>query len=744
MNDTALTALMHNAGLLLAMVVVFDMVTSRQRLANNPFHLMLAGLILGGLGIGVILASFQLEPGIVFDTRSVLLGISGLFLGTIPTLIAMAMTAAFRLWQGGTAAWAGAAVILASGCLGIAWRHSRRRPLTEISWGELYTFGVVVHVVMLALMLTLPWENAKRVLSAIGLPVLLVYPLATTALGFLLANRLRREHAIVTLAESEERFRSLFESSLDGFLITTPDGHVLSANPATCRMLGRTEGEIIQAGRGNIVDPHDQRLAGLLEQRVRTGRASGELTLIRGDGSRFEAEISTAVFHTSTGPRTSMVIRDITERKRAEAALQESEERLRLATDAARVGIWERNLKTNRLQWSPMAEQLNGYEPGSFPGTEEAFLELLHPDSRADYATARRRVREGDGLLHTELRFRLHDGRERWGMVHGRLIRDEHGQPTRVVGIDKDITERKLAEIRLQETLAKLETSHQVLLRAIEDRKNAEAQVRQMNAELEQRVSDRTAQLQAANHELEAFSYSVSHDLRAPLRAINGYARILAEDHGPKLDAEGQRVLGVIRDEALRMGELIDDLLQLSRLGRQSLNIAPTDMTGLAREVYERLSATAPSRPVDFRLSPLPDAPADAALLRQVWVNLLDNALKYTRQRSPAVIEVAGAIHGNEAVYSVKDNGAGFEMKYADKLFGVFQRLHNTAEFEGTGVGLAMVQRLIHRHGGRVWAEGQLDCGATFHFALPLKAGAGPDSSNGSAAIETLQPEMSL
>lgn len=429
--------------------------------------------------------------------------------------------------------------------------------------------------------------------------------------------------------------------------------------------------------------------------------------------------------------------------KPLDATLEESEERLRLATDAARVGIWERNLKTNRLQWSPMAEQLNGYEPGSFPGTEEAFLELLHPDSRADYATARRRVREGDGLLHTELRFRLHDGRERWGMVHGRLIRDEHGQPTRVVGIDKDITERKLAEIRLQETLARLETSHHVLLRAIEDRKAAEAQVRQMNAELEQRVSDRTAQLQAANHELEAFSYSVSHDLRAPLRAINGYARILAEDLGPKLDAEGQRVLGVIRDEALRMGELIDDLLQLSRLGRQSLNIAPTDMTALAREVYERLSTAVPLRPVDFRLSPLPDAPADAALLRQVWVNLLDNALKYTRQRDPAVIEVAGDIHGNEAVYSVRDNGAGFEMKYADKLFGVFQRLHTTAEFEGTGVGLALVQRLVHRHGGRVWAEGRLDRGATFHFALPLKAEAGTVSSSGSAAIETLQPEMS-
>lgn len=265
-----------------------------------------------------------------------------------------------------------------------------------------------------------------------------------------------------------------------------------------------------------------------------------------------------------------------------------------------------------------------------------------------------------------------------------------------------------------------------VFIHDVTERRHAEGQVRQLNAELEQRVLDRTAQLEAANKELEAFSYSVSHDLRAPLRAINGYARILDEDYGSLLDAEGRRVLGVIRSEALRMGQLIDDLLQFSRLGRQPLRIAATDMSTLAREVFEELLRGMPERKVDFRLGPLPEALADRSLLRQVWVNLLDNALKYSRPRETALIEISGRVQDGEAVYCVQDNGTGFEMKYAGKLFGVFQRLHAANQFEGTGVGLALVQRIVHRHHGRVWAEAEPDSGARFYFSLPQESGVLP------------------
>ncbi len=257
-----------------------------------------------------------------------------------------------------------------------------------------------------------------------------------------------------------------------------------------------------------------------------------------------------------------------------------------------------------------------------------------------------------------------------------------------------------------------------VFLRDITKRKLAEEEIKRLNAGLEHLVRDRTALLEASNKELEAFSYSVSHDLRAPLRAIDGFSHMLLDDYTDKLDAEGRRRLDVIRSSTQKMGQLIDDLLAFSRMGRREITQSDIDMAGLARAVGEELRTAIPERILQFTVNTLPPARGDQSMVRQVFANLLSNAVKFTRPREAAIIEVGGRADEGENVYYVRDNGVGFDMQYVNKLFGVFSRLHSVEEFEGTGVGLALVQRIIHRHGGRVWAEGKVNEGATFYFTL--------------------------
>jgi signal transduction histidine kinase len=243
-------------------------------------------------------------------------------------------------------------------------------------------------------------------------------------------------------------------------------------------------------------------------------------------------------------------------------------------------------------------------------------------------------------------------------------------------------------------------------------------QVKRQAAELERRVRERTAELELANRELEAFAYTVSHDLRAPLRAIDGFARIFAKDYGERVDAEGQRLLGVIRGQSGRMGSLIDDLLAFSVLGRGALQPEDVEMAALAGEVWAELG---PASAATCVIAPLPAARGDRGLLRLVWSNLLGNAVKYSAKRPSPLITVTGSLEEDEARYCVSDNGAGFDPRGAGKLFGVFSRLHAESEFPGSGVGLATVQRIVVRHGGRVWAEGEPDVGAKFYFSLPVR-----------------------
>jgi light-regulated signal transduction histidine kinase (bacteriophytochrome) len=324
-----------------------------------------------------------------------------------------------------------------------------------------------------------------------------------------------------------------------------------------------------------------------------------------------------------------------------------------------------------------------------------AFLSLLHPeDHSATVAVIRGHLNENTPY-DFECRLRTKSGEYRWFRMRGQAVRNADGEAVRVAGAITDIAERK----------------------------RSEEAIRQLNTELEERVVQRTIQLESSLKELDAFSYSVSHDLRAPLRHINAYATILGQECAAFLSDTGRNCVAVIVKSAKRMDDLINDLLEFARMGRAELQRRQISMDSLVREVVEEIRDSTEGRIIEWQIAPLPDVFADRAMLKQVWSNLLSNAVKYTSRRDRAVIKVdcrTGA--GGDWEFFVQDNGAGFEMQYADKLFGVFQRLHRTDEFPGPGIGLANVRRTITRHGGLTWAHGEIDVGATVYFTLPRAA----------------------
>lgn len=384
---------------------------------------------------------------------------------------------------------------------------------------------------------------------------------------------------------------------------------------------------------------------------------------------------------------------EIEERKRTEEALREAELRYRSLVEHLPVVTYRDvpDVVGTPLYVSPQIENLIGYAPYEWLDHPTLWQELLHPDDRARVLEDVSNYIKNKSRSAIEYRMRTKAGYWVWVRDEADVMKDAEGNPLYVQGTLSDITARK----KVEETL------------------------RNINAELEERVQDRTAQLQDANRELESFSYSVSHDLRAPLRAINGFSRLFTEEFASQLPPDAQHLQTLIQENALKMSHLIDDLLAFSRLGRTPLQKTSLHLENLIQEVWNDLTIERETRQIEFTLHPVPPVKADPALLRQVFVNLLNNAIKFTRPRTKAHIEIGCQQTDGENIYYIRDNGAGFDMEYAHKLFGVFQRLHSEIEFEGTGVGLAIVQRVIHRHGGKIWAEAQPDLGATFFFTLP-------------------------
>jgi PAS domain S-box-containing protein len=529
-------------------------------------------------------------------------------------------------------------------------------------------------------------------------------------LFILSVDNTERRKAEEELRRSEQRHRLLADNARDVVWTMELDGRISYVSPAVEKVRGFTPAEAMSQTLEEIHPPasrlltqeYFERLGAALQAGRTPESFRGELEYFRKDGSTFWTEVRAYPLLAADGTVLQIlgVTHDIDERRRAEAALKESEELLRLAFENANIGMCLVDLQGRLTRVNRQMSEIFGYARAELEGM--TVNDIAHPDFRDVSPRFIQRAKDGDADRAEFEKAYLHkDGHLVWGRVSSSLVRDARGEPACFISHVVDVSESRRAEEALRES---------------------EERYRNLSADLENRVLARTAELTDANRELDAYSYSVSHELRTPLRAIDGHAAVILEEHAGLLDDEGRRHFAQMRWNAQRMGRLLDDLLAFSRTGRTDLVFAAVDMTGAVKAAFDRVvTDPASASRISFSVGDLPKAVGDAELLSLVWENLLSNAVKFSAGRERPEIQVEGSLEAGEAVYRVRDNGVGFEMEYVGKLFGVFQRLHGHREFEGTGVGLALVRRIVLRHGGRVWADGMLDRGATFCFALPAR-----------------------
>jgi PAS domain S-box-containing protein len=509
-----------------------------------------------------------------------------------------------------------------------------------------------------------------------------------------------RKQAEDALKASEAEFRATFYGATVAQTQTDPvTRRFLRVNAKFAEITGYSEQELLKINFSDVTHPDDRETDLEIWKGMIRGESPeyhNEKRYVRKDGTIIWVNASATLIRDAAGKpiRTAAIIQDITGRKQAEEELRRSEWRLRSLVEGVKdYALYIYDAGGRIITSNSAVQSVDGFAPEEIIGRHHSILFSPEQIKEGKPDKVLKLAAEQGRYEQEELR-RRKDGSMFWTHMTLTALRDETGKLYGYSKVCHDITESK----------------------------KAQEKIRKLNEELEQRVRERTSQLEMANRELEAFNYSVSHDLRAPLRIIHGFANVLEESSAATLNDESREALAVISDSAMKMRALIDDLLAFSRIGRSTMRQVTVSLNSLIDEVREELRLDVANRKIVWNIAPLPLVNGDPGMLHQVILNLLSNALKYTRPRDEARIEIGWTPGENEDIFFVRDNGVGFDPQYADSLFGVFQRLHSTQQFEGTGIGLAIVRRVIARHDGRTWAEGAVDKGATFYFSLSRPA----------------------
>jgi PAS domain S-box-containing protein len=485
------------------------------------------------------------------------------------------------------------------------------------------------------------------------------------------------------LIERENKFRTLFENSMDAILLTIPDGTVLSANPAAEKLFGYSEDEMIKLGRNGLTDTEYPNFKKLLVDREHNDNSKGEIVLIKKDGTRFPAEISANIFKDGYGnKRSTLVIRDITRRKQIEKALKKSERSLDEAQHIAHIGSWEWNIKTHNINWSRELYSIYGVDPDNFTPRVDSFSNFVHPEDR-DYVNQNidELTSNGEGR-DFDFRIILDDGSIRVLNTLAEVAEfDENGKPNIIIGTNQDITERKEIEVKLSENIRNLARS---------------------------------------NQELEQFAYVASHDLREPLRMITSFLQLLERRYSEQLDKDATEFIEYAVNGAKRLDNMIKDLLQYSQVTRKEVNFLPVSIELILEQTLINLKVPIDENKAIITHGTLPIIKGDAELLVLLFQNLISNSIKYRSDKTPK-IDITARKEDHQYLFSVTDNGIGMSTKYLERIFTIFQRLHTMDEFDGTGIGLAIAQKIVHLHNGQIWVESGLGKGSTFYFTIPYR-----------------------